>query len=85
MSLTQNGLIPQAQIARELASSAANTEIVLLLAVAATLKTAITSGLFTTTQSVTGKAAVDIQQIMNMLENLGYTVALAGTTLTISW
>jgi len=53
--------------------------------IAAAITTAVNGGLFTTTASVSGYAALDIQTNMNILTQMGYTVSLSGTTLTISW
>lgn len=49
------------------------------------INTAVNSGLFTCTASMTGYASLDIQDNMQMLSQLGYTVSLSGTTLTVSW
>lgn len=51
------------------------------------LSTAINAGSSntSTTVSMSGKAAQDIQYWMGILSSLGYIVSYSGTTLTISW
>ena len=53
--------------------------------IGAAIVTAINSGLFTCTASVSGYTSLDVQDNMNMLSQMGYTVSLSSTTLTISW
>lgn len=72
------------QTAREFASIPSSIA-TLELAICTAINTAIGTGLFTTTVSVSGKTATDIQESMNALSSMGYTVSLASTTLTISW
>lgn len=82
--------VPPAQAARQTAQVYANgtnsgSELAFNQALSTTLNSAITSGLFTTTQSTSGYGASVIQNQMLMLEEMGYTVSYSGTTLTISW
>lgn len=53
--------------------------------IAAAIATAVNSGLFTTTASMVGYTAANIQNNMNVLSQMGYTVTLSSTTLTVSW
>lgn len=55
--------------------------------IANAIMTAINAGgsNLSTTVSMTGFAAQDIQYWMGVLSGLGYTVSYATTTLTISW
>ena len=54
-------------------------------AISVALNTAINSGLFTCTASMSGFSAQNIQTWMNILAGLSYTTSLSGTILTISW
>jgi hypothetical protein len=85
MALTCPGILSQSQIARMYSSTPTATNIVIELAIDNAINVAIGNGLFTCTYSVSGKSAIDIQNSMNMLKQLGYTATLSGTTLTISW
>ena len=59
----------------------------LVYLIVAALATAINAGSSntSTTVSMSGKAAQDIQYWMGVLTGLGYVVSFSGTTLTISW
>lgn len=54
-------------------------------AISVALNTAINSGLFTTTASMSGYSAQDIQTWIQILNGLSYTTSYSGSTLTISW
>lgn len=77
--------LPHAQVVRNLATTPDGENSEIQAAVSAVLNTAIGNGLFTTTLSMVGYVSQEIQNTMNLLQALGYTVSLSGTTLTISW
>lgn len=54
-------------------------------AISAALNTAIASGLFTTTVSMSSYSAQDTQNWIQILNGLSYTTSYSGSTLTISW
>lgn len=87
MDSITNGNICGAQRARALSnlkSTLANDQPV-ENAISVALNTAINSGVFTTTVSMSGFAAQDIQTWMQLLNGLSYTTSYSGTTLTVSW
>jgi hypothetical protein len=85
MAISTNGIYAQAQLARMLSSTSTSVDTVISVLIDNAINTAVSSGLYTCTASMAGKAPQDIQNNMNLLKNAGYTVTLAGTTLTLSW
>ena len=85
--IQSNNFIPTATNAREMSTmeGLVNTDTALQLAVANVIRVACVANLYTTTVSISGKAAVDIQEVVSQLLDLGYTWSISGTTLTISW
>lgn len=84
MALLSPGFICSANVARFGASNL-SSDIEIQLDAAAAINTAIESYLFTCTLSITSESAIDIQNLTNLLQNLGYTFSISGTTLTINW
>ncbi len=87
MAMTAYNFIPTAQNAREMATmeGLANSDTALQLAIANVIRVAIVANTYSTTISILGKAAADIQETVSALLDLGYTWSISGTTLTISW
>lgn len=89
MAIAFWGQFPQAQEARLLAqlknTSASGNDQPVQNTIDVAINTAINSGLFSTTASMSGIAAQDVQNMMGILNGLGYVISYAGTTLTISW
>ena len=85
MAIATGGVIIQAQVARNFACGPINSEIELQIDIASSINTAIESGLFTANVSISGEAVADVQNCMTLLNALGYTVTLSGTTLTFTW
>lgn len=80
--------IPGAQGAREfstLNAATASSDQAVQAAIVTAINTAVASGLYTCTASMSGKAQADIQYWMGLLSGLGYTVSYSGTTLTLTW
>lgn len=85
MAVLIPGLYPEAQTARSLASLKGGGDIPIQIAVNSAINTAINSGLFSCTASMSGYSAAQIQDNMNLLSQMGYTVSLSSTTLTLTW
>lgn len=83
--ISNPGPLCAAPFARSLASIKAGGDQPTINAIDVAVNTAINSGLFSATASVSGLSSQDIQNNMNMLQQLGYTVTISGTTMTISW
>jgi hypothetical protein len=68
-------------------NSGLGSDLALVYALVAAMATAVNAGSSntSTTVSMSGKAAQDIQYWMGVLTGLGYVVSYSGTTLTISW
>lgn len=80
------GEIAPAAAARSLAGVyAAGNEVALHAAIASAINTAIAAGLYTTTVACAAYSALSIQNQINLLNGLGYGVAYAGSTLTLTW
>jgi hypothetical protein len=85
MSLSTPSVIFYASSTARMFASIPSTIGTLELSVCDDISIAVGDGVFSTTSSVSGETATDIQEIMNILQQLGYTVSLSSTTLTISW
>lgn len=85
MAIDNPGIYCQAAKARELSALTNKSDVPVQIVIDNAINTAIVAGLYTATASMSGFAALDIQNNMNMLRQLGFTVSLAGTTLTVSW
>lgn len=85
MALDNYGIYCQAAIARSLAAQIGGGDVAMQVTIDNAINTAIGAGLFTATASVAAGSSQNIQNNMNMLKAMGYTVSLAGTTLTVSW
>lgn len=85
MALEQNGIFSQSQKLREITNSPATSDVAFQLTCDNAMNAAVSSGLYTTTASTTGITPLNVQSVMYILKQSGYTVSLASTTLTISW
>lgn len=85
MDSITNGNICGAQRARILSQTAGASGQTIEDAISVALNTAIDSGLFTTTVSMSGYPAQEIQNWIQLLNGLSYTTSYAVSTLTISW
>jgi hypothetical protein len=88
MAAPLNAYFSNAQCVREGCSSTYKTEFALRAAIIAALaaQVAVTNNdTFTTTVSVSGYSAQDIQNNMQVLRSGGFTTSQSGTTLTMSW
>lgn len=85
MAIVISPLIPTAERARSLAAITNGGDQPTWNVIDVAINSAINSGLFSTTASLSGISAQDRQTAMNMLQALGYTVSLTASTLTISW
>ncbi len=79
------GLYCSAPAARALASQLNAGDQSIQNVVSAAITTAVNSGLVSTTASVSGYAPLDVQTNMNILTQMGYTVSLSVTTLSVAW
>lgn len=85
MAILTGGIIATAPVARMLAGNLNSGDQPIQQVVATALNSAINSGTFSTTSSMSGYSAQNIQNVMLAMEGLGFTVSLSGTTLTYSW
>lgn len=75
-----------AQSCREISAGTYKTEAALQAAVVAALATAIAAAeTFTTTVSVSGYSAQDVQNVTRDLVGSGFTVSQSSSTMTIAW
>ena len=63
----------------------AATQTVFKLAVAASILTAVTAGLFTSSTAVGATPSGDVQYVVQMLNQAGYTAHVTGTNLVVNW
>jgi hypothetical protein len=85
MAFQNDGLVPTAIAAHQASVDHAGTQTTLIALVAADIAVATSAGNFSCTVSVSGQASNDVQYVIELLRNEGYTATLSGTTLTISW
>ena len=77
-----------AQAVREGCAGSYKTEYALRAVIVAALASAVATAnndIFTTTASVSGYSAQDIQNNVAVLRSGGFTTSQSGTTLTIAW
>lgn len=67
------------------AQNSASSQMVFKLAVAASILTAVTAGLYTSSTAVGSTPSVDVQYVTQMLNQAGYTAHVTGTNLVVSW
>jgi len=69
------------------AASASTTQTLLKTLIANAILTAASTGLKTSTTSMSGKTAVDVLYVLSTLNSLGYSATLSGSTpnLVITW
>jgi hypothetical protein len=88
MASNNTDYFDNAQSVREGCTSSYKTEYALRAVIVAALAAAVATSnndVFTTTASVSGYPAIDIQNNVSALRADGFTVTQSGTTLTISW
>lgn len=85
MAVLTPNLYPSAQMARSLAGKLNAGDQSVQNTIDVAINTAINAGLFTCTASVSSVGNDKLNDAMNLLQQLGYTVSLSSTTLTISW
>lgn len=75
-----------AQSVREVCAGTYKTEAALQAVVVAAIAAVIATGeLFTCTAACSGYSQQDIQNVIRVLSDQGFTTSFSGTTLTISW
>lgn len=74
-----------AQTVREGAASTYKTEFAMAATAIAALAAAVAANAYSTTMSVSGGSAQDVEHIMTWLTRLNFTVSISGSTLAISW
>lgn len=85
MAFQNDGLVPTAICSHQASVDHAGTQTTLIALAAAAIATACSAGNFTCTVSMSGQASNDVQYLLELLRNEGYTATLSGTTLTVSW
>ena len=84
-SSTSEVLWPSPVSAHEQASHPADTQTLLMVAVASAIVTAVGSGLFTASVTVSSSSSKDTQYVTALLNQGSYTCSNDGTHLVISW
>lgn len=75
-----------AQSAREVCAGTYKTEAALQATIVAAIAVQIAlQESFSCTVSVSGQSSQDVQNCMRILNDMNFTISLAGSTLTISW
>lgn len=75
-----------AQSVREVCAGTYKTEAALQAVVIAAIAAVVATGeIFTATASASGYSQQDIQNVLRILVDQGYTASFSGTTITISW
>ena len=87
-NMVSDGFIDQAQFVHTVATTPANLDYQLQVAVSNAIASAAIQGLLTATCSVSAYSANSYALVILMIErlvNMGYTASLSGSTLTINW
>lgn len=84
-SSTSECLWPSPVAAHQTALSIADSQAALMALIASDIISAVSSGLFSATVSVSGKNSADLQYCMGLLNQGGYAASVSGSTLTVSW
>ena len=79
------GYFDNPQTVREGSASTYKTEYAMAALVIAAFATAVAASAFSTTVSVSGGSAQDVENVMRWLTRLNFICSLSGSTLTISW
>ncbi len=82
---TSAALWPTAVAAHSIASSIANTQSLLIANVSDDISEAILTGAFTSSTAVSGETSVNVQYVMALLNQGGYTAVNDGTSIVVSW
>jgi hypothetical protein len=85
MAFQNDGLIPTAIASHQASLDHAGTQTALIALAAAAIATASSAGNYSCTVSMSGQTSDNVQYLLELLRNEGYTATLSGTTLTISW
>lgn len=84
-SSTSEVLWPSPVGAHDTSLHIAGTQHALCALIATDILAAISSGLFTTSVSMSGKSSQNVQYVTALLNQGGYSAAVTGTNLVISW
>jgi hypothetical protein len=84
-SSTSEVLWPSPVGAHEASLHSTNTQTELMVDVATDIMTAIGSGLFTSSTSVSSDLSADVQYVTALLNQANYQAHVTGTNLVVSW
>ncbi len=84
-SNTSAALWPTAIASRSIAASIGNTQSELIADIALAIATAVDGGLFTSSTAVSGETSGDVQYVMALLNQGGYTAVNDGTSIVVTW
>ena len=71
--------------AHSAAQTATASQTVFKLAVAASILTAVTAGLYTSSTAIGSTSSGDTQYVTQLLNQAGYTARVTGTNLVVAW
>lgn len=78
-------VISSARAAKDGSMTAGNAQTVLMCVTMIAILTAVESGLFTSTSSVSGATSANLQTLLETLHTAGYVATVSVTTLTCTW
>ena len=78
-------LIPNARAAKDASSTGATTQTTLVCGVVQAIAGACDTSATSISTSVVGYGSTDLQYILEVLHTGGYTAAIVGTNLAVSW
>lgn len=81
---TSESLLFSARTARDQAGRV-TTQLTITLAVMADIEDSVGDGEFTATSDITGITTVNLQYLLSLLRDFGYTAIVSGTDLITSW
>ena len=78
-------VIPNARAAKDASSTGGTTQTTLVCGVVSAIATACDSSTYSISTSVVGASSTDLQYILEVLHTGGFTAAVVGTNLVVSW
>lgn len=84
-SSTSEAVWPTPGAAHQTAQSIGDSQAALIALVASAILTAVSSGLFTASISMSGKMSVDAQYVLALLNQGGYAASITGANMVVNW
>ena len=78
-------ILPSARACQDVVASIAATDSAYMALCLGNIATAVASGAYSCTLTVSGKTAQDVMKIKKLLSELGYRLTQTTTTITILW